>query len=127
MKKRVLVINDHSDISKIVTETLCATGCQVRTSDKIDDTLELVENFRPDVVLLDDVAEDKNSSGICSIIKENAETRHIPVVIVSGNPQILYSFRRNKPDMILTKPFDADKLMSKVYYLLINTHFSGSL
>ena len=73
-----------------------------------------VQDFAPDLILLDYKLADTNGGDLCRQLKEMPEYRHIPVIIFSA---YFTPYEKNRPggcDGILYKPFDLESLISTV-------------
>lgn len=119
--KHILIIDDHPEISDLVTDTLAPMGYQITAVDHISNIIETVKKNKPDLVILDYILEGINGGEYCAQIKRNIETKDIPVMILSGYPKVLASLGDYGADMIVNKPFDAENLCQRVAHLL-NEH-----
>ena len=109
--KTVLVVDDEEHILTLVELTLTPNFKVIKARD-IDETFEKIENFTPDLVLLDLMLPHVSGLEICrELIKKN-----IPVWILSakslhGDIQKGLECGAKK---YITKPFDPDELYQKV-------------
>jgi CheY-like chemotaxis protein len=110
--KRILLIEDEEAIRSIIKEAL-SDYILVATEDT-DNIFALIDEHKPDLVMLDYLLPKINGGELCHQIKVNPITSHIPVVIISGYPRVLYSLGSYGSDAILEKPFDLDKLLETV-------------
>lgn len=81
-----------------------------------EEALEILEEEKPSVVLLDIVMPGIDGFEVCKRIKDNPDTASIPVVFLSGNGS---EEERKKADELgaagfLTKPIDPDALKSAI-------------
>jgi two-component system phosphate regulon response regulator PhoB len=72
--KRVLVIDDNEDILELVEIILSRHGFEILISPKAEETLANVENFAPQVILLDVFLAGVNGTDICRELKSNPNT-----------------------------------------------------
>jgi CheY-like chemotaxis protein len=80
----ILVVDDQAANINLVRRWLEADGHTVVTAQTGDAALAAVAEFRPDAVLLDILIPPPSGFEVCERIKKNPETRHIPVVLMSG-------------------------------------------
>src|SRR4051812_42860243 len=114
MKKRVLIVDDNPDNLNLLEEIFISQGDEVKAVLKTDDILKLTESFKPDVVLLDYILDGINGGELCCQLKNNPQYSHIPVIIISAHPKVLFSLGTYKCDRVIPKPFDIDILLSNV-------------
>lgn len=115
MAKRVLVIDDDDDILEILNVIFQENGYEI----VISNNSEAAENIRviqPDIVLLDVRIEGsaKNGPDICKEIKSQQETRHLPVMLVSGESDLAIIAQECGADAYIAKPFDIFELLVQV-------------
>src|SRR5262249_7249026 len=82
--------------------------------------LEQIDAQRPDIVLADVSLPKVDGYGISSHVKESAELKEIPVLLLTGafEPIDDDKARECKCDSVLVKPFEPQELISRVRELL---------
>jgi DNA-binding response OmpR family regulator len=118
MSKRILVLDDNQDILEIVHETLTYEQFEVRSTSNSEDVLPLIEEFAPDLVILDYRVAGTNGGEICKTIKVHPQFGNTPVIIFSAylnNDDHLLNYGC---DGIINKPFDLAELVEKVNNLI---------
>ena len=115
---RILLIEDDKAVRSAIEEAL--SDYTVITTDDTRDILKLIAEHKPDLVLMDYILPDINGGELCHQIKINPSTSDLPVIIISGYPQILYSLGSYGCDAILEKPFDLSKLLKTVAEFSLN-------
>ena len=113
--KKILVVDDNREILNVLTILLETEGYLVKCKSSGSGILETVSRFSPDVVLLDIMLGNYDGRDICKDIKDNIDTTHIPIIMISASHQ-LYQMREKfcKAEEFITKPFDLDELLAKV-------------
>jgi CheY-like chemotaxis protein len=78
--------------------------------------LELAEQHRPDLVLLDLHLPDMHGSQVLRQLRDNERTRHIPVIVVSADAtdRQLRRLMEAGADAYLTKPLDVHEFLETV-------------
>lgn len=123
MALRVLLADESSTIKKVMQLALSDFGVEVKSVPVGVDVLSVTKSFKPDIVFADVLLTKKNGYEVCQDIKNDPETRHIPVILMwSGFMQIDEDKAAEcMADNRLEKPFDADILRSLVSSLVQKT------
>ncbi len=126
---RVLVVDDNQDNSLLMRHLLSTRGYEVSTAASAREAEELLSRSLPDLILLDVVMPGKSGYELCRELKENSETRLIPVVMITG-----LSDREDKvrgieagADDFLNKPIFPEELFARVKSLLKLKDFTDEL
>ena len=114
MAKKILIIEDDEDILQVLETVLVYNDFIVRGVDRTDDILQLVEEYKPDLVLTDYLLSGTNGGKICQFIKKSPDTCHIPVILISAYPDLAISLGNFGFDAFIPKPFDINVLMKKI-------------
>jgi len=97
VKKKILMIDDEADLCLLVKENLEATGeFEVITTTQPQDLKALCQVNKPDVILLDNVMPTIRGAEMVNVIKNNYETKDIPIVMISGKGEMVYSRKKGK-------------------------------
>src|SRR3990167_4176080 len=105
-KKKVLVIDDDQGACLLVKHTLESTGeFDVATSSDIETAENLCIRERPDLLLLDNIFPgNKKGSDLVKILKAKDDTKGLPVIILSGKGEMIYSAKKQKFDWLPNNP-----------------------
>lgn len=122
---RILIVENDLALAKMLSELFSFYGYAYKIYHDAEEILPLVKSFNPDLVLLDYLLSLVNGGELCSQIKKNKETRHLPVIIYSAFPKVMMSLGDYGCDEFIAKPFDLDYLMKKIDKLL-NRQLSDS-
>lgn len=81
-----------------------------------EDALEIVNDEKPDLVLLDIVMPGIDGYEVCRRIKEDNNTKDIPIIFLSGNTSEEEQKKGFELGAVgfLGKPIDPDKLLSEI-------------
>jgi CheY-like chemotaxis protein len=120
MSRTILLADDSLTIQKVVELTFADTQYSVVTLSSGEQLLEQLPTVRPDVIICDIIMPGKDGYQVCQEIKSDPDTLHIPVVLLSGTFE---PFDRDRAlaagcSEIITKPFEARKLVDTVDRLL---------
>jgi len=118
MLKRILILDDNQDILEIVHETLEYEQFDVKSTSEGINVMPLVEEFNPDLVILDYRVAGTNGGELCRQIKAHPKFGDIPVIIFSAYINHQADLFAYGCDAIINKPFDLTELVEKVNSLL---------
>ncbi len=114
MIRKVLVMDDDTSILKVLEEALSYENFQVKTTAESLSILQTVDDYSPDVILLDYLIGHVNGGEICHQIKSNPATRHIPVIIMSAYPRVFESLGTYGCNSFIPKPFGLSQLVDAI-------------
>jgi two-component system, OmpR family, phosphate regulon response regulator PhoB len=117
---RILVIEDEPDIRQVLDYNLRLAGHEVSTAARGLDGLRLVREHSPELVILDLMLPDIPGTEVCRTIKDNPETRLLPVLILTARDEEIdkvVGFELGADDYI-TKPFSVRELVLRVRAVL---------
>jgi DNA-binding response OmpR family regulator len=113
MSKRILIIEDDLKILNLLQELLRDEGYEVVAyADK--NSIKGVIINKPDLVLLDNKLTNGFGHELCSEIKANSLTNHIPVILTSGYDDLEVIAKQCNADHYIAKPFDLDNIVKVV-------------
>lgn len=121
MSKKLLLADDSITIQKVVNLTFADEGIEVVTAGDGDAAMKRFVESQPDLVMADVNMPGMDGYKICEMIKEDDETKDIPVILLVGSfePFDEEEARRVGADDYLTKPFQSIRqLVNKVSALL---------
>lgn len=120
MNYKVLVIEDEEDLREILKFNLERDGFQVETAQDANYALMVLEEFIPDIILLDLMLPGLKGQQFLKIMKTNSLFQHIPIIIVSAKNSevdIINALESGAEDFI-TKPFSVKILLAKIKVIL---------
>jgi DNA-binding response OmpR family regulator len=113
---RVLVVEDERDVAELIGYNLGREGYEVIVAPTGADALKQARELRPDLVLLDIMVPQLNGWEVCRRLKQDAETRHIAVIMVTGRVEEgdkVLGFELGADDYV-TKPFSPRELLARI-------------
>ena len=120
MTARILVVDDIPANVKLLEVRLLAEYFEVLTASNGPDALEICENGKVDVVLLDVMMPGMDGFEVCRRLKSDPATSYIPVVMITALDQVSDRVRGLEAgaDDFLTKPVNDLQLMTRVKSLV---------
>ena len=82
--RRILILDDSTVTLKMLIRALKSEGFIPRATPSIKTFGKLVEEFKPEMVLLDLAMPTKDGDQVCQEIQQRFPNRPIPVVMMSG-------------------------------------------
>ena len=120
----VLVVEDDASIRSLIAELLDDAGYTVLEADWGKMALSLAQEHAPSVVLVDCMLPDMSGLDVLERLRTQRESRHIPVMLVSGRAHQLVD-RQHGADGVLMKPFDINVLLDRVDALASHMSVDG--
>ncbi len=84
MKKKVLIVDDEPEQIEFASTVMEENGYIAISASNGAEGMRKVHTEKPDLILLDILMPEKGGLGMYRDLKQNEETKHIPVVIVTG-------------------------------------------
>jgi CheY-like chemotaxis protein len=112
-KTTVLVVEDERDLRDLYRHTLRMSGYAVEAAgDGVSALRQIINGHPPDVVVLDLGLPRLGGRDVRREMMAHAETRHIPVVVVTGGDA--KDLKAADYACVLTKPVEPDALVTAV-------------
>ena len=119
-KKHVLIVDDEEDILELVRYNLersaYACACAVTGTEAI----RVAHSHLPDLVLLDLMLPGLDGFEVCTLLKHDPKTRHIPIIMLTakGSEADVVRGLETGADDYITKPFSPKVLVARVAAVL---------
>lgn len=118
--KTILIFDDNKAILDTFSIVLQSFGYEVATSSTSHDIIEKVENFKPDLIIMDNWIPEIGGVKATQLLKNHTEYKNIPVIICSATNDIESLAGLAGAEGFLSKPFDIDDLEKNVADLINN-------
>ncbi|MGO9611524.1 MAG: response regulator [Dissulfurispiraceae bacterium] len=120
MNKKILVVDDEPDIVELVSYNLKKEGFEVSSALDGEETLKKIKAVKFDLVILDLMLPGMQGAEICRIIRNNPETRSLPVIILTAKGEEIDKIVGLEigADDYVTKPFSPKELAARVRAVL---------
>ena len=113
---RILIVDDQPINIKIVQRRIERAGMDVLAAYNGEDCLRVVEEQRPDIILLDVIMPGMDGFETCQRLKANPETADIPIIFItakSAKEDVLAGLDTGAVDYI-TKPLELDETLARI-------------
>jgi CheY-like chemotaxis protein len=112
----VLIVDDVETDRLLMGKAVSGMGHRPEYASDGDDAILKAKAIKPDLVLLDIVMPKQDGFVTCRMLKKDAATSQIPVIMVTGKNTSSDKFWAEKQgcDGFVTKPFTPDSLTSVI-------------
>jgi two-component system, OmpR family, response regulator len=116
---KILVVDDEVGILDFLELGLQEEGFQVRTAQNGGAAIQLAEDFRPQIVILDVMMPGMDGFEVCSALKE---TGNYAVIMLTARDEVADRVRGLSigADDYVVKPFSFQELLARIYARLRN-------
>src|ERR1043165_5134764 len=114
---KILVVDDDINLVSLWSELLEYEGYQVETVYSGNAAVNSAESNGCDLILLDIMLPDIDGITVCHKLRNNPQTKHIPIVLMSAS-DALREKGKECADATLAKPFDLARLLMLIDELI---------
>ncbi len=117
---KILIIEDEETLIRNLTDKLSADGYSVITSMDGEEGLELIRSEKPDLILLDIMLPGLDGLSICRIVRNDASTMHIPIIMLTARGTEVDKIvgLESGADDYIVKPFGLGEFLARVRAVL---------
>lgn len=119
-KPLVLVVDDEADMRELYSIGLEDEGFRVVAAADGREAIAAMDLHVPAAVVLDMAMPHSSGLAVLNTVRERPETRHIPVIVVTGvsRDDDLWAGRDWGWDLYIQKPIELDELAESIRVLL---------
>jgi len=113
---KILVVDDALSVLNMIKDILIKSGYNVETASSGEDALNILQMFKPDMILLDIMMRGIDGYEVCRRIRADNTTGLIKIIMVSSRSMLkerLMGYEVGADDYII-KPFKDEELIAKV-------------
>jgi DNA-binding response OmpR family regulator len=119
MGKKILVVDDETDLLKVTLLRLKKTGYEAFGCADGRGVLDMARQIIPDLIILDVYLPVINGDDVAKILKKDDKLKHIPIILISASTRTLDEKAWGSgADAYLAKPFEPEELISTVKKIL---------
>ncbi len=113
IKPTVLIVEDNFDLAEATRHFLEIKRFKVIISDG-KNLQQIIKEQRPDIIILDILLGPLDGREICRDLKQNEETKSIPVIMLSAHDKLSKAYDDNRADGYIMKPFALAELLDEI-------------
>lgn len=117
MAFKILVVEDDKFLRELITQKLSREGYNVKEAVDGEDGVVKVKKENPDIILLDLILPGIDGFEVLAKIKEDSETKNIPVVILSNLGQredVERGIKLGAVDFLIKAHFTPGEIIEKI-------------
>jgi len=122
-KKKILVVDDESNIRVALQDLLAANNYEVELAVDGQDGVEKAQAIHPDLILLDIMMPKLNGLELLKKLKTSTKDAHVPIIILSAKSDVdsLNEAMWNYADKYITKPYQPEEILHSIKASLDNS------
>jgi excisionase family DNA binding protein len=120
-KKKVVAVDDEESIIDLLKDVIGEDNrFELRTASTGFAAGALIQEFRPDIILLDFKLPDVNGTEVCRYVRANPELVDVKIIMISGvaHPDEIQKLRESGADVFIKKPFEISHLLESMSELV---------
>lgn len=119
-QKRILLIDDHQTVFRLLEAIVRIKGYSLLYAESGQKGIVVARQEQPDLILLDVMMPDIDGFKVCQYLKENEDTKTIPIMFLTarGADGDLETGRKAGADGFMTKPFQTIDVLKQIEKLL---------
>lgn len=119
--KRILIVEDNDELRNYLLQTL-SDDYTAQSCGNGKEALIIIPEYKPELIISDIMMPEMRGDDLCAAVKNNIETSHIPVVLLTAlnNEKDVLSGLEIGADEYIVKPFNIGILKATIANLLAN-------
>ena len=116
MPKRIAIVEDEAELASLIEYNLTRQGYQAQILGGTRGTLKSLEQYKPDLILLDVMLPDADGFELCRQIRQSAQLSRTPVLFLTARSEEVDRVLGLEigGDDYMTKPFSPRELVARV-------------
>lgn len=117
----IMIVEDNNSLRSFLLQSLSAQY-RVVGAENGQEAIDKIKQEQPDLILSDVMMPIMNGEELCKAIKNDIETSHIPIILLTalGDREHILRGLETKADMYIVKPFDLTVLKANISNVLEN-------
>jgi len=118
-KQTILLVEDHKPLRKFI-KSLLTTQYNILEAENGAVGFKKAKKEFPDLIVSDVIMPETTGTELCSAIKGNIKTSHIPIILLTSRSSLIYKLDglESGADDYISKPFDVKEFKLRIKNLL---------
>lgn len=128
-KKKILIVDDEKDLVSLVSLHMKMAGYDVLSAANGEKALEIAEEEKPDLIILDLMLPKVDGWEVCRRLREESNIEKVPVIMLTARAETddkLKGFEVGADDYV-TKPFSPRELVARVKRVLARAEAKATM
>jgi DNA-binding response OmpR family regulator len=117
---KLLIVDDSTDLLDAMELILMQKGYTIKTLPGNNNIFNEINDFNPDLLILDIFLSGKDGREICKELRNVIENKYLCIIMFSASPKALEDYKSYGADDYLEKPFGINNLIEKIEHVLSN-------
>ncbi len=116
MAKKILIVEDEFPVAENLKALLSVQGHKILEAGDGEAAVKIARKELPDLILLDILLPKMGGFDVCRILKSEAPTKHIKIIMITGLGKmgdVETAFQHGATDYLI-KPVDPERLYKKI-------------
>jgi DNA-binding response OmpR family regulator len=124
MAQEILIVDDEPSVVVPIQFLMEQQGYRVMIAERGEDALDLIYQYKPDLVLLDIMLPGIDGYEVCEIVRLNPKYRKVKIIFLTakGREEEIAKGLALGADAYITKPFSNIELVATVKEILEKTY-----
>lgn len=116
MVKRILIVDDDSDLVELLESALSSAGYATDWVNTGEDALRQARHVSPDLVLLDLMLPKMNGYNVCELLRSDPATAAVPIIMMTALPGAFPRLAGLEMgvEAYINKPFEVSELIARI-------------
>lgn len=121
--KKIFIIDDDMSVYEILSDYLKLSDFEVKYNLNPKKALDELQNFVPDLILLDLNMPEMNGFEVLKAIRSSDNLKNVPVILLTSHDHINYKIKglEEGADDYITKPFQKAEVLARIRAILRRT------
>lgn len=122
--QKILIVEENPDMIDFLVQLL-EKNFALKAANNGQEALEMITDFMPDLIITDNMMPSMNGIDFCKQVKNNIQTSHIPLILLSAKTDIKthVDSLETGADAYIEKPFYSPLLLANIHSLLKNREY----
>lgn len=115
MAKKILIVDDESDMAEVTKARLESSGYTVSIAASAEEALAWLKKNKTDLILLDLLLPNMQGDEVCMLLKSHEKLKHLPIILFTASASNIPQLAKDIcADDYVMKPFEPSELLSKI-------------